>query len=61
MKAKARHLNFSIMIFVVMTSSEHVTFDIIGRHFTANMSMRQFCNMRQIFLCFCYHLDYMAI
>ncbi len=47
MKAQAR--NFSFTTFVVMTSSERMTFDIIGWHFTANMS-----NLFNI----CYHLDY---
>ncbi len=30
MKAKARYSNFSFVTFVVMTSSEHMMFDVIG-------------------------------
>ncbi len=30
MKVKARYSNFSFVTFVVMTSSECITFDIIG-------------------------------
>lgn len=42
MKAQARYSNFSFMAFAVMTSSERMTIDIIGRHFTANRSIYLF-------------------
>ncbi len=38
-EVKAIYWNFSFMTFVVITSSERMMFDIIGRHFTANTSV----------------------